>query len=55
LNSRPQGERKWNYIFFVEFWGRKGEAEVDATLKEVADVVEGFKWIGSWVSKGDEG
>lgn len=55
LNSRPQGERKWNYIFFVEFWGRKGEAEVKSALREVADVVEGFKWIGSWISTGDEG
>lgn len=55
LNSRPQGERKWNYIFFAEFWGRKGEAEVEAALAEVAAVVESWKWIGSWPSKGDGG
>ena len=55
LNSRPQGDRKWNYIFFVEFWGKKGDEEVEAVLQEVAAVVEDWKWIGSWVSKGDGG
>jgi prephenate dehydratase len=55
LNSRPHSDRKWNYIFFVEFWGRKGDAEVEAVLKGVAEVVEGWKWIGSWISKGDGG
>jgi len=52
LNSRPQGERKWNYIFFVEFSGMRGEAEVEVALEEVAAVVEGWKWIGSWLSNG---
>ena len=55
LNSRPQGDRKWNYIFFVEFWGRKGDEEVDTVMREVASVVEDWKWIGSWPSKGDGG
>lgn len=55
LSSRPQGERKWNYIFFVEFRGRKGDAEVEAVLEEVGAVVESWKWIGSWLSNGDQG
>jgi prephenate dehydratase len=55
LNSRPNGDRKWNYIFFIEFWGQKGDAEVEAALGEVAAVVETWRCIGSWVSRGDGG
>jgi prephenate dehydratase len=55
LNSRPNGDRKWNYIFFVEFWGNKSDAEVDAALHEVAEVVETWRWIGTWISRGDGG
>jgi prephenate dehydratase len=55
MNSRPQGERKWNYIFFVEFWGRKGDPEVEGALGELAGVIESWRWIGSWLSKGEGG
>lgn len=56
LNSRPWGERKWNYIFFVEVWGRKGDDVLEEALGEVAKVVQTWKWYGSWVSERvDEG
>ena len=55
MNSRPGGDRKWNYIFFVEFWGSIRDGEVEAALREVGDVVETWKCIGSWLSRSEAG
>ncbi|KIW00788.1 hypothetical protein, variant [Verruconis gallopava] len=55
LNSRPSGDRKWNYVFFAEFWGNITDPDVEAALRDVSGVVQGWKWIGSWLSRGDGG
>jgi prephenate dehydratase len=50
MNSRPSGERHWHYIFFVEFGGKRRDEKIEAALGEMEKVVEGWRWIGSWVS-----
>ncbi|KAL1793622.1 hypothetical protein ACET3X_008604 [Alternaria dauci] len=54
INTRPSGVRNWNYVFFVEFKGRKtedGEGEVDAALRELDKVCRGWRWLGSWENR----
>ncbi|SMR56996.1 unnamed protein product [Zymoseptoria tritici ST99CH_1A5] len=48
INTRPSGERAWDYVFFVEFQGRRGSRRVDAALEELGEVVRGWRWLGSW-------
>jgi prephenate dehydratase len=54
INTRPSGVRNWNYIFFVEFKGRREEGEhegeVNKALKELEGVCRGYRWLGSWES-----
>lgn len=51
INTRPSGDRNWEYIFFVEFSGRKGDQNVDQALKEITNVVGRMRFLGSWKSK----
>ena len=51
INTRPSGDRNWEYIFFVEFSGRKGDQAVDQALKEIKNVVGHMRFLGSWESK----
>jgi prephenate dehydratase len=57
INTRPSGVANWNYIFFVEFKGRKkedgGEEEckVDRALGELEKVCRGYRWLGSWENR----
>ena len=51
INTRPSGDRNWEYIFFVEFSGRKGDRNVDQALEEIRDVVGQMRFLGSWESK----
>jgi len=51
INTRPSGDRNWEYIFFVEFSGRKGDRNVDQALEEIRDVVGHMRFLGSWESK----
>ncbi|KAF2720528.1 PDT-domain-containing protein [Polychaeton citri CBS 116435] len=54
IPTRPSGKVPWQYIFFVEFKGRKrpegqGGAVNDA-LAELSRVAQSWKWLGSWES-----
>ncbi|KAF2091116.1 PDT-domain-containing protein [Saccharata proteae CBS 121410] len=54
INARPSGVEKWNYIFFVEFRGRRFEGEegaVDSALRDLGQVTRSWRWLGSWESK----
>jgi prephenate dehydratase len=59
INTRPSGQRAWDYVFFVEFQGRRGSKRVDAALEELGREVKGWRWLGSWRSRlgaaGEEG
>ncbi|KAL1627181.1 prephenate dehydratase [Neofusicoccum ribis] len=54
INTRPSGVEKWNYIFFVEFRGRRlagKEGAVNAALSDLGGVARNWRWLGSWESK----
>ncbi|KAH7051206.1 Prephenate dehydratase-domain-containing protein [Macrophomina phaseolina] len=54
INTRPSGVEKWNYIFFVEFRGRRlagKEGAVNAALSDLGNVARNWRWLGSWESK----
>ncbi|KAK5109460.1 hypothetical protein LTR62_007020 [Meristemomyces frigidus] len=51
INSRPSNESAWQYIFLVEFIGRKlpnGDGAVNLALKELGQVAQSWRWLGSW-------
>ncbi|KAL1584354.1 hypothetical protein WHR41_06378 [Cladosporium halotolerans] len=52
INSRPSGEGNWEYVFFVEFRGRKrAEGQggvVNEALGELGRVSRGWRCLGSW-------
>ncbi|CZT21522.1 related to prephenate dehydratase [Ramularia collo-cygni] len=52
--SRPSREAAWHYVFFVEVQGRRRRergSRVDVALEELGRVVEGWRWLGSWVDQ----
>jgi prephenate dehydratase len=55
INTRPSGVQNWNYIFFVEFKGRKDdsneECAVNKALEELEKVCRGYRWLGSWENR----
>lgn len=54
INTRPSGVGRWNYVFFVEFRGRRragGVGAVNAALADLGRVVRSWRWLGSWESK----
>ena len=54
INTRPSGVANWEYIFFIEFKGRKekdGSGAVNAAFKELGDVCEWYRWLGSWENR----
>ncbi len=54
INTRPSGVANWEYIFFIEFKGRKEEGcggAVNAAFKELGDVCEWYRWLGSWENR----
>lgn len=51
INTRPSGEVNWQYIFFVEFSGRKGDENVNQALAEIKNVVGQMRFLGSWRSR----
>lgn len=54
INTRPSGVANWEYIFFIEFKGRKEEGDggaVDAAFKELDGVCEWYRWLGSWENR----
>jgi prephenate dehydratase len=59
INTRPSGVQNWNYIFFVEFKGRKDddneECAVNRALEELEKVCSGYRWLGSWQNRLEEG
>lgn len=54
INTRPSGSAQWQYIFFIEFMGRKhGNGEggvVNKALEELGKVASSCRWLGSWES-----
>ncbi|KAF1933512.1 PDT-domain-containing protein [Didymella exigua CBS 183.55] len=54
INTRPSGVANWEYIFFIEFKGRKDDDEggaVNAAFKELGGVCEWYRWLGSWENR----
>ncbi|KAF2630228.1 PDT-domain-containing protein [Macroventuria anomochaeta] len=54
INTRPSGVANWEYIFFIEFKGRKDEGDggaVNAAFKELDGVCEWYRWLGSWENR----
>jgi len=61
INTRPSGVRNWNYVFFVEFKGRRdGDGEddggnderaVNRALKQLEKVSSRYRWLGSWENR----
>ncbi|KAF1839003.1 PDT-domain-containing protein [Decorospora gaudefroyi] len=56
INTRPSGLQNWNYVFFVEFQGRKEdghgaeEGSVNKALGELGQRCRTWRWLGSWRS-----
>ncbi|OTA66555.1 PDT-domain-containing protein [Hypoxylon sp. EC38] len=51
INSRPSLDKPFQYVFFVEFEGHKfcdPEGRVRDVLKNVAEVAQSSRWLGSW-------
>ncbi|OTA93074.1 hypothetical protein M434DRAFT_395949 [Hypoxylon sp. CO27-5] len=51
INSRPSLDKPFQYVFFVEFEGHKfcdPEGRVQDVLKNVAEVAQSSRWLGSW-------
>lgn len=54
INTRPSGVANWEYIFFIEFKGRKDEGNggaVNAAFKELEGVCAWYRWLGSWENR----
>lgn len=54
INTRPSGVANWEYIFFIEFKGRKDDGDggaVNAAFKELDGVCEWYRWLGSWENR----
>ncbi|KNG48347.1 PDT-domain-containing protein [Stemphylium lycopersici] len=55
INTRPSGVERWNYIFFVEFKGRRrqddGGGVVNKALRELEGVCKRCRWLGSWENR----
>lgn len=54
INTRPSGVANWEYIFFIEFKGRKdegGEGPVNDAFRELEGVCEWYRWLGSWENR----
>lgn len=54
INTRPSGVANWEYIFFIEFKGRKEDGEggaVNAAFRELGEVCEWYRWLGSWENR----
>lgn len=54
INTRPSGVANWEYIFYIEFKGRKEEVDggaVNAAFKELDGVCEWYRWLGSWENR----
>lgn len=56
MHTRPSGEGMWQYLFFVEFEGRRmgesGDGTVDGALAELERVLSRMRWLGSWKDQG---
>ncbi|KAF2456820.1 prephenate dehydratase [Lineolata rhizophorae] len=55
INTRPSGLVPWNYIFFIEFKGRRendgATGAVNAALRDLNNVAKCWRWLGSWESE----
>ncbi|RMZ73193.1 chorismate mutase prephenate dehydratase [Pyrenophora seminiperda CCB06] len=64
INTRPSGVGNWNYVFFVEFKGRRiergqgqegeGEDNVEKALGELEKRCKRLRWLGSWENRLEE-
>ncbi|KAJ1913441.1 prephenate dehydratase [Mycoemilia scoparia] len=48
MNSRPSGQRKWQYIFFVEIEGHKKDPNVEKALQMMAPYCLDLLMLGSY-------
>ncbi len=51
LESRPRPNAPWEYLFYVDFEGNIGAADVDAALRELASRTSFLKVLGSYPSR----
>lgn len=53
INTRPSGVANWEYIFFIEFKGRKEEegGAVNEAFRELEGMCEWYRWLGSWENR----
>jgi len=48
IESRPRHDKKWEYMFFIDFEGHKDDEKVKNVLKEVEDSTTYLKLLGSY-------
>lgn len=48
IESRPRRDKKWEYMFFIDFEGHKDDGKVEKVLKNVEDSTTYFKLLGSY-------
>ncbi len=48
IESRPSKDRKWEYMFLIDFEGHKEDSEVKKVLKEVEERTTYYKLLGSY-------
>ena len=48
IESRPLGERNWEYRFFIDFEGNLNESAVKNALHGIKEEAENFKILGNY-------
>ncbi|MBN2517816.1 MAG: prephenate dehydratase [Candidatus Altiarchaeota archaeon] len=48
IESRPRRERKWEYLFFIDFEGHKDDGKVENMLESIKESSTYFKLLGSY-------
>ncbi|MEM6571133.1 MAG: prephenate dehydratase [Planctomycetota bacterium] len=51
IESRPRPGSPWKYVFYLDFEGRLGTAEVSGALAELEPLTENLKLLGSYPAK----
>lgn len=50
IETRPYPDRPWEYIFFIDFSGHRGDASTRETLRELTTHTRSLKILGSYPS-----
>jgi chorismate mutase/prephenate dehydratase len=48
IESRPSHQGNWSYVFYVDFEGHAGDAQVGEALAELEDTAPFYKFLGSY-------